>query len=495
MLLFRWTVISDRTRNSHIIQTWVQGVIPGSLKPVLARYCGSIVKTSFNTSFPLAAYFCQYRADSTYSQINGYMNVMSNSGQLSIKIITRCLLPIVLFCMVSGNGWGQETIATASISDREQAALYPSRELIEFGRIAAEANCSACHGIDGISDEQGKPHLAGQRVVYIYRVLRALQSGQRIDDAKYHNSFLNDQVLLSTAVFYSNLSPAFNVLNDQTDQADDNSEVSADDPYLAIRDSMRKCVKCHGETGNSARRGMPSLTAQHPDYFISSMVAYVDGSRQHKLMGKLVGQLDEATIRQMGNFYAVQEPVQTETLGEGDVIAGQALSQKCASCHGDDGNAAKGGMPTLAGQDAKYFVKGMNHYKNGERQHKKMFEAAEQLSEKDMLDLASFYAAQQPRRRNVRRQLDSKEWIARCERCHGIDGNSRDPRFPMLAGQDEAYLIRTIKAYASGARENSTMHAMATPLNTTDIERIAGHFAKQQPKAAVYMQLPCNNDN
>jgi hypothetical protein len=32
-------------------------------------------------------------------------------------------------------------------------------------------------------------------------------------------------------------------------------------------------------------------------------------------------------------------------------------------------------------------------------------------------------------------------------------------------------------------------------LNTTDIERIAGHFAKQQPKAAVYMQLPCNNDN
>jgi cytochrome c553 len=410
-----------------------------------------------------------------------------------IRTMQYLLLALMLF-LFSVNCRGQESVATDAIGKKDRSTLYPSRELIEFGRIAAEANCAACHGMNGISDEEGKPHLAGQRPVYIYRLLRSFQSGQRIDEAKNHNSYLSDQVLLSTAVFYSNLSPAYNTADEQPGQLNNNPDDSPDDPYIGIRSSMRKCVKCHGETGNSSRSGMPSLTAQHPEYFITSMMAYVDGSRQHKLMGKLVGKLDEATIRQMGNFYAVQEPAQTETLGEGDINSGKRLSQECAGCHGDDGNAAKANMPTLAGQDAKYFIKGMNHYKNGERQHKKMFDAVEQLSEQGMADLASYYAAQAPQRRNVRMQLSSTEWIARCERCHGIDGNSRDPRFPMLAGQDETYLKRSLTNYASGARENSTMHAMAAPLSAMDIENIAGYFARQQPKTAVYMQVPCGNN-
>jgi cytochrome c553 len=38
------------------------------------------------------------------------------------------------------------------------------------------------------------------------------------------------------------------------------------------------------------------------------------------------------------------------------------------------------------------------------------------------------------------------------------------------------------------------MHAMADPLSVMDIERIAVYFASQQPKAVVYMQLPCGED-
>lgn len=407
---------------------------------------------------------------------------------------SQCILLCLMLSLPFTHCWGQETIATAAIGEKDKQTLFPSRELIEFGRIAAETNCAACHGMDGISDEAGKPHLAGQRPVYLYRVLRALQSGQRVDEANYHNRYLSEQVLLSTAVYYSNLSPILNIADDLPGESDENSDDMTADPYIDIRSSMRKCIKCHGETGNSKRSGMPSLTAQHPEYFITSMMAYVDGSRQHKLMGKLVGQLDETTIRQMANFYAVQEPVQTETLGDGDIESGRRLSQECASCHGDDGNATKASMPSLAGQDAKYFVKGMNHYKNGERQHKKMFDAVEQLSEQDTADLASYYAAQMPIRRNVQPQLSSKEWVVRCERCHGIDGNSRDPRFPMLAGQDEAYLIAALREYASGTRVSSTMHAMSAPLGFSDIGNIAAYFAGQQAKTAVYLQLPCGDE-
>jgi cytochrome c553 len=406
------------------------------------------------------------------------------------KIITD-LAAATFFLLVSATAWAQGSTIVRAIDETERSALFPTREMIEFGRVAAEVNCASCHGMDGTSDAEGKPHLAGQRMVYIYRVLKAFQSGERSDEQKNHNSFLNDQAILSTAVYYSHLAPAYTV--ETTDTAADAEEVD-EDPFLTIRNSMRRCIKCHGETGNATRSGMPSLTAQDPEYFETSMMAYVDGSRDHRLMGKLVGELDEATIKAMGVFYAVQEPLQTETIGEGDAVVGRRLAEECASCHGEDGNAAKASMPTLAGQDAKYFIKGMNHYKNGERQHQKMFEAVEKLNEQDMIDLATYYATQKPLRRNVRMPLNSTEWITRCERCHGINGNSSDPRFPMLAGQDKTYLEMALKAYVAETRENTTMHAMADPLSAMDIKRIAAYFASQKPKAVVYMQLPCGHD-
>jgi cytochrome c553 len=195
----------------------------------------------------------------------------------------------------------------------------------------------------------------------------------------------------------------------------------------------------------------------------------------------------------MATFYAVQKPLRTETVGDGDPAKGEAAAEGCANCHGGDGNASGNDMPTLAGQDARYFVKAMNAYKDGSRQHEKMFEAAEHLSEADMADLAAFYAAQEPLRRNVRTPLTTAEWLVRCERCHGLDGNSSDPRFPMLAAQDQSYLETALKAYANNSRDSSTMHAMAEPLNQADIERIARHYATRTPKAVVYMQLPCED--
>ena len=419
--------------------------------------------------------------------------------KISIQILAIALL--LLSIQTTGNAVGSG--AVRAIGDEERKALFPSRKMIEFGKTAAETNCAGCHGMDGLSDGKGKPNLAGQRTVYLYRVLKAFQSGARKDEARNHNAFLNDQALLSTAIYYANLTPASSrqdvdlekpAAETEPSGADEDTTVSVDDPFFGIRDSMKKCIRCHGESGQAPGSGMPSLTAQDPEYFMTSMMAYVDGSRKHSLMRRLVGSLDEATIKEMGVFYAVQQPQQTDTRGDGDINVGKRLAEDCESCHGADGNATGPSMPTLAGQDAKYFVKAMKHYKDGTRKHKQMFEAVNALNEQEMTDLASYYAAQVPRRRDVRMPLNSTEWIRRCERCHGIDGNSSDPRFPMLAGQDENYLQTALRSYANGARDSSTMHAMADPLSAMDIERIAAYFASQQPKAVVYMQLPCADD-
>ena len=381
------------------------------------------------------------------------------------------------------------------IQKEERAALFPSTKMINMGQDVAETTCASCHGMDGISDSEGKPYLAGQRAVYLYRTLQAYQAGTRDDETRNHGGFLTEQAMLSVSAYYASLAPVQIVASTDAAEATEQVAVADEDPFLSIRDSMRKCIKCHDESGNSSRSGLANLTAQHPEYFVTSMLAYVDGSRNHKLMKKLVSKLDEVTIRKMGVFYGVQEPLQSETQGEGDANVGRRLSEDCKSCHGGDGNAQKAKMPTLAGQDAKYFIKAMTHYKDGKRQHKKMFEAVELLSEQDMIDLATYYAMQEPVKRNVRAPLKSTEWIRRCERCHGIGGNSSDPRFPMLAGQDEVYLKKVLHANASDERNTSTMHKMADLLSTTDVERIALHFTSQQPKAVIYIQAPCEDDD
>jgi cytochrome c553 len=385
----------------------------------------------------------------------------------------------------------EDAAAMAPISDSERQALFPGRAMIDMGSEVAQKACADCHGMDGISREAGTPDLAGQRTIYLYRTLQAYQDHTRHSDSMGHTTgFLNDDALLAVSAYYANLPPNQPAKQEVATGAADSGDVFAD-----IRDDMRKCVKCHGEDGNSDGSGMPNLTAQAPEYLESAMRAYVDGDRSHRLMGKLVSGLDPQTIKTMAIYYAVQKPKASSTEADGDAAKGQVLAEACSTCHGEDGNAGNAETPSLAGQDPRYFVKAMDQYKKGRRKYEKMYEAVEKLSDEDIDNLAAFYAAQAPVRRNVRTPLTTGEWIARCERCHGLDGNSTDPRFPMLAGQDETYLAKALKAYAGGTRSNSIMHAMADPLSASDLERIAKHYSMQSPKSVVYMQLPCEDNN
>ena len=409
--------------------------------------------------------------------------------------MTRTLQAIAVsaaLLLIPASAWSQGSAATQPINGLERAALSPSREMLAHGENVAGTACASCHGIDGVSTGPGTPNLAGQRTVYLYRVLQSYQERERRNDAMNHaTGFLNEEALLAVAAYYASLAPALPSLTE--DEPAEAVDTHGGDPFAGIRSDMKKCVKCHGEDGNASASGMPNLSAQAPEYFVTSMKAYVEGNRDHKMMAKLVANLDEDTLDKMGVFYAVQEPARTDTTGDGDTDLGRVASEPCASCHGDDGNASGAEMPTLAGQDARYFVKAMKAYKGGKRHHEQMFDAVDTLSEADVDNLAAFYASQEPVRRNVRTPLTTSEWVDRCERCHGIDGNSTDPRFPMLAGQDRTYLANALQTYIGTTRSNTTMHAMSDPLSESDIERMVEHYATRQPKSVVYMQLPCED--
>ena len=66
-----------------------------------------------------------------------------------------------------------------------------------------------------------------------------------------------------------------------------------------------------------------------------------------------------------------------------------------------------------------------------------------------------------------------------CIACHGVDGNSVNPEWPSIAGQHPQYIIKQLKAFKSGARQNPLMTPMAMGLSDADVEDLAAYFATQ----------------
>jgi len=73
----------------------------------------------------------------------------------------------------------------------------------------------------------------------------------------------------------------------------------------------------------------------------------------------------------------------------------------CAGCHGISGYRTAFpqvySVPKLGGQHAAYIVKALQAYKSGERRNPTMKAIAADLSDKDMDDLAAYYATDSAR--------------------------------------------------------------------------------------------------
>ena len=387
----------------------------------------------------------------------------------------------------------QVTSGSDPISAKERAALFPGIESIQEGQALASRHCAKCHGLDGISPDKDLPDLAGQRTLYLYREMLGYQDGQRSNpDMREAIAFLDSDALLKTAIYFASLPPPYN-----RERAADAEAIEAamdDDPLMAVRSAVAGCGSCHGADGNASIPGMPHLTGQSPEFFVSVMQEYRAGDRLDNMMQSLSSSLDDETLARMGLYFALQVPVGTAASAPGNAQRGGELAESCAGCHGVDGNPTAPDTPTLAGQDPTYFVRSLNAYVDGKRDHAAMQGAAAALDESAMQDLAAFYATQKPNQRVVRKPLTAREWLARCSRCHGIDGNSTDPRSARLSGQNETYLVQTLQSYADGERPNSVMHAMSAPLSRGIIERLAAWYTIQEPRSVVYFDLPCEDD-
>ena len=408
---------------------------------------------------------------------------MSKSAHV-LGFVALTFLAVAVGVSYPPNAFAQ-TARVAPGSDDLRAA-YANAAEVEEGKRVAETSCASCHGADGISATKGIPNLAGQRPAYLYVELRAYRSGARGDDSmRTAVRFLSEDALVKVAAYYANLDPA------QPAAGDAAKAVNArPDPVQAGKTAAAACGGCHGEAGVGKVPGMPSLAGLDPKYLVAAMKAYKSGQRKNEFMSSALAKTTDGDIENIALYYALQKPMRTENPVVGDAAAGKAAAAGCAGCHGDMGVSENPAIPSLAGQDAKYFVAALKNYKDGSRRDEPMKGLVAPLDETSIRNMGAYYAAQQPQPSKVRKPLTSAEWALRCDRCHGVDGNSTDPRMPALAGQRGDYLQKVLHAYRTGARKSPQMAAMSEVLTESDVEGLAAHYARQKARAVVYVVLP-----
>lgn len=66
-----------------------------------------------------------------------------------------------------------------------------------------------------------------------------------------------------------------------------------------------------------------------------------------------------------------------------------------------------------------------------------------------------------------------------CVACHGADGNSPADIYPKIAGQHADYLVKQLKEFKTGTRDNAIMLGMSATLSDQDMEDLAAYYESQ----------------
>ena len=94
------------------------------------------------------------------------------------------------------------------------------------------------------------------------------------------------------------------------------------------------------------------------------------------------------------------------------------------------------------------------------------------------LALAAFVLAGQASAMGVKGNAAAgKQKAVVCAACHGADGNKTlDNTYPKLAGQYPDYLLKALKDYKSGKRNNAVMAGQVQALSEADMANLAVYF-------------------
>jgi cytochrome c553 len=139
----------------------------------------------------------------------------------------------------------------------------------EAGRQKAEAECAACHGKGGVSQQRNVPDIGGQRNDYIVLSLFQMRNGHRPSEVMGPIvRQLTDNDLGNLAKYYSSLKPWLAIRQSS-------AEAAASGPALTLQ---RNCVQCHAP-GLLGQESIPRIAGQRTKYLTAQLQGFHAGTR------------------------------------------------------------------------------------------------------------------------------------------------------------------------------------------------------------------------
>lgn len=193
----------------------------------------------------------------------------------------------------------------------------------------------------------------------------------------------------------------------------------------------------------------------------------------------------KATVRSTG---VVLDTEMAKAGTDEAVGRGATLALQCTMCHGARGLSVAN-APNLAGQYPEVIIKQLADYQRGDRTSAVMQALAGTLSEREIRDLAAYYAyLPKPKNAPVRdmdtvpalvKVGDPMRNIAPCASCHG--GIERKLGAPWLEGMPKEYLAAQLSDFASGLRKNDShaqMRNVARTMSAREIDDVTDFYAR-----------------
>lgn len=149
----------------------------------------------------------------------------------------------------------------------------------------------------------------------------------------------------------------------------------------------------------------------------------------------------------------------------------------CVACHGSNGITKINQYPNLAGQKKGYLFAQLKAFKDGTRSNPVMAQQLTNLSDKQMLEVSSYYSelpfvkSEAPTINKV-----GKNIRANCLSCHGMTGKTVNETWPNLAGQNSEYLFKQLMDFSTEKRKSMIMNVIASELNEQQMKEVSKYY-------------------
>jgi cytochrome c553 len=181
----------------------------------------------------------------------------------------------------------------APVSRAQDAAAAPAGNADRGAKLAY--TCLGCHGVANYKNSvptYNVPRLRGQHADYLVLALQAYRNGERSHATMHANaSSLDAQDMADIAAYLAGqpLQP---------------STAPVGKPPAAAQ----VCVACHGNDGVGITPQYPTLSGQHESYLVRALTDYKKGGRKNAIMAGFAGQLTDADILALAEYYSAQRP-------------------------------------------------------------------------------------------------------------------------------------------------------------------------------------------